>query len=203
MRGSDHEEFKTLLATLCAAFDVPLTKVREDAFWGALAKMGLQAFRSCVEYAIGPDYAAEGFPTTGQIWRIYKSTAYASGPAGQKELPPDPDHLSYYANRLLWLHISHRGGLGSSDGKASGELERCLKFKRELVSEFCGFIRDGDPMATPSAFVTWWLVGLQKISEVLPRTQIDLKRLAEEPDAQVPFAEVAGRELAPVQEAFA
>lgn len=201
MHSGERQEFEEQLAVLCAGYNLPINDHRKHAYFIGLAKMSLAQFVRCVEFAITEE-GPEELPTPRGIWRIHRELR--RGPAINKAPEKaEPDHLKNYANRLLWLHISHRGGLGSSDGKASPELERILNFKRDLVSEFCGYIRDGDPMATPSAFVTWWLVGLQKISEVLPRTQIDLKRLAEEPDAQVPFAEVAGRELAPVQEAFA
>jgi len=88
---------------------------------------------------------------------------------------------------------------GMVDCKASGELQRCLKFKRELVEQFGGFVRDGDEMATPAAFVRWWLGGLRKVSEVLPRTVKTLEQMAEHPDAQKPFPAFMARELAPVQ----
>lgn len=212
MQPDDREEFRMVLATLCAGFDVPMTKAREDAYWVGLAKMSLTQFRRCVEHAIGADYTDDRFPNTNKIWRIYRGTAFTNAPAEQKALPPDPDHLAYFANRLLWLHVSHRGGLGSTgrfvpaygmvDCKGSDELNRCLAFKRAIVEEFCEWVNNGDETATPESFIRWWIVGMQKISEVLPRTIRDLERLAEEPEARHPFAPLMAREITPYQPAL-
>jgi hypothetical protein len=209
MHSDDREEFRVELGKLCAAFNVPATKAREDAYFTGLAKMSLAQFRRCVEHAIGPDYGEDTLPTTGKIWRIYKGTAFVSPPT-VKALPPDPDHLEYFANRLLWMHVSHRGGLGSIgrfvpaygmvDCHASDELRRCLKFKREIVAEFCAWIRDGDESATPEAFLQWWLIGMQKISDVLPRTIKDIEHLAAAPEAKNPFPPVMARPLQQAQE---
>lgn len=209
MQVSERDEFRIELGKLCAGFNVPLTKHREDGYWTGLARMSIQQFRKCVEFALGPDYGGDDFPKTGQIWKIYKGTALTAAKPDVKALPADPDHLAYFANQLLWLHVSHRGGLGSTghlvvahgmvDCQASDELKRCLKFKRELVEEFCGYIRDGDDLATPAMFVRWWLAGLQEISEVLPRTVRNLHQFAEDPESQKPFAALMGRELTPQQ----
>lgn len=209
MQVSDRGDFHIELGKLCAGFNVPLTKAREDSFWTGLARMSLPQFRRCVEFALGPDYDGTEFPKTGDIWRIYKGTAISPNAPDVKALPPDQDHLAYFANRLMWIHVSHRGGLaslgrfipthGMVDCKASRELEHCLKFKRELVEQFSGFVRDGDDMATPAAFIHWWLGGLRKVSEVLPRTVTTLEEMAEHPDARKPLPAFMARELAPVQ----
>lgn len=208
MHASDRGDFKIELEKLCGGFNVPLTKAREEGYWTGLARMSIQQFRKCVEFALGPDYEGTDFPKSGQIWGIYKGTAIKPNTEA-KTLPPDEDHLAYLANRLLWLHVSHRGGLGSTgrfipahgmvDCKASAELAACLKFKRELVAQFCGFVREGDEMATQAAFVRWWAGGLAKVSEVLPRTARNYEQLAAAPESQKPFPAYMGRELAPVQ----
>lgn len=209
MQASERDEYKATLALLCAGFNVPLTKHREDSYWIGLARMSLLAFRKCVEFALGPDYDGTDFPKIGEIWGIYKGTAIKPNAVAAKALPPDEDHLAYLANRLLWLHVSHRGGLGSTgryvvaygmvDCKASPELERCLKFKRELVAQFGGFVNEGDELATKAAFIRWWAGGLGKVSELLPRTARDYEQLASEPESQTPLPTYMARELAPVQ----
>lgn len=211
MQANDREEFLRELSKLCAGFGVPLTKGREEAYWVGLTRMSIQQFRKCVEFALGPDYDGTDLPKTGQIWRIYKGTAISPNKPDVKLLPPDEDHLAYLANRLLWLHVSHRGGLGSTgrfvpargmvDYKASLELAACLKFKRELVAEFCGFVQEGDEMATTAAFVRWWAGGLAKVSEVLPRTARNYEQLACAPESQAPLPAYMARELAAQQEA--
>jgi hypothetical protein len=208
MQASERGDFKTELEKLCAGFGVPFTRAREESYWTGLARMSIQQFRRCVEFALGPDYDGTDFPKTGQIWGIYKGTAIKPNPEA-KALPADQDHLAYLANQLLWIHVSHRGGLGSTgvfipahgmvDCKASGELQRCLKFKRELVAQFCGFVQDSDDMATPAAFIRWWLGGLRKVSELLPRTVKTLEEMAEHADAQKPFPIWMARDIAPTQ----
>jgi hypothetical protein len=213
VHANDRDEFKTILGQLCAAFGVPMTRAREEAFWIGLARMSLLAFRKCVEFAIGPDYDGTEFPRTGQIWKIYKGTAISPNAPDVKALPADQDHITYLANRLLFLHMTHRGGLGSTgtfipgtakisgmnDCHASDELAACLKFKRELVAQFCGFVNEGDELATPAAFARWWAGGLAKVSEVLPRTMRNYAELAAEPESQKPFPAFMARELTPAQ----
>ena len=213
MQASDREDFLRELGKLCAGFGVPLTKGREEAFWVGLTRMSILQFRKCVEHALGPDYDGDEFPKTGQIWRIYKGTAISPNRPDVKLLPADQDHLAYFANRLLFTHLSHRSGLGSTgtfipgeagksgmnDCHASTELELCLRYKRDLVRQFCEFVNEGDQMATPAAFIRWWAGGLAKFSEVLPRTQAAYRTMAEGEEAQKPFPTYMARELAPVQ----
>ena len=209
MQASERDEFLRELSKLCAGFGVPMTKHREEAYWTGLARMSSAQFRKCVEFALGPDYDGTEFPKTGQIWGIYKGTAISPNKPNVKALPADEDHLAYLANRLLWLHVSHRGGLGSTgrfvpahgmvDCKASSELTACLKFKRGLVAQFCEFVREGDELATQAAFVRWWAGGLAKVSEVLPRTARNYEQLASAPESQKPLPAYMARELAPVQ----
>jgi hypothetical protein len=201
MQLADREEFRVQLEKLCAAFNVPCTEAREEAYFRAFSRLSLIAFARLVDAALDEN-GPQKLPTVHDLWELYKHTKGAKSQA-----PPadDPDHLAYLANRLLWLHVSHRGGLGSTgtfvpaygmvDAQASPELTRCLAFKRELVKEFCRYVTERDDMATPAAFIRWWLAGLAKISEVLPRTRRDLEQLAGEPESQIPFPTYMAREL--------
>lgn len=217
MQIADREEFLRELSKLCAGFGVPLTKAREESYWTALARMALPQFRRCIEHALGPDYDGDDFPKTGQIWRIYKGTAVTQSSPAAKALPVESDHLEYFANRLLWLHVSHRGGLGSTgtfvpgerhisgmnDCHESSEMQLCLRYKRDLVTQFCGFVEEGDVMATPAAFIRWWVHGLARISEVLPRTARAYSQAAAEEGAQKPFPASMARMSIPDQPAAA
>jgi hypothetical protein len=194
MQSDDREAFKAELTKLCAGFEVPYSKGREEAYWAGLGKMSLGQFKRCVQHALSEDYPEEAFPKVGQIWRIHKGAAppKSNAPA----LPPEQDHLEYYANRLFFLHMTHRGGFGSIGGKAAPELAACLAFKRDIVEEFAEHIRNGDPLATPAEFVHWWRVGLRKCGPVMPRTEINLQQVIDDPASQVPFAVYMGRETA-------
>lgn len=208
MQASDREEFRSELAKLCVGFNVPLTRAREEGYWAALARMSLAQFRKCVDFAIGPDYDGDEFPKTGQIWRIHRGPVVKPD-ANVPALPADQDHLAYFANRLLFMHMTHREGLGSTgtfipgeakksgmnDCHASTELQLCLRYKRDLVAQFCGFVQEGDELATPAAFIRWWAGGLAKVSQVLPRTLQAYTRMAEGEEAQQPFPAYMAREL--------
>jgi hypothetical protein len=204
---ADRDEFDPLMEKLCAGFNVPCTEFRKDAFFAGMRKMTLPQFSRCVDAAL--EEGLERF-TPQSVWALYHKVGTATPPPE----PPkeDPDHLEYYANRLLFMHLTHRGGLGSTgrfkmahgmvECKGSEELQRCLKFERELVEEFCGYIREGDDLATPAAFVRMWVAGLKKVSDVLPRTVKALEQLILAPSSQIPFPAFMARPLT-TQRSFA
>jgi hypothetical protein len=195
VQSTDREEFETQLARLCAGFNIPVTKHRRDAYWSGLAKMSLSQLSRVIDLALGED-GPEDLPTTRTIWKMHRQMRAPGPTAVQTPARNDePDHLEYFANRLLWLHLSHRGGLGSVKGEMLEELQRCLKFKRQIVDEFAGFIREGDQDATPAAFYQWWLSGLRQVSTVEKRTIDALNAASEHPDALKPFAPGMARSL--------
>lgn len=207
MLSTDREDFEAQVATLCAGFNIPATPERQEAFWIGMAKMSLIEFSRCVEFALseeGPDK----FPSTKAIWRLHrdiKSNARAHTQhvvhRGEQQ-----DHLLYYANRMFLRHIAMRGGLGSTgrfvpgyglvDCKASEELLKARAALRETVAWFCGPIREGDPDATPHAFISALIKALGRVSPIDPRAQREWERMLEEPRAHEPFPAFMGRELA-------
>ena len=201
MQSSDRADFETELEKLCAAFGVPATKARQRAFWEGLARMSLPQFRRCVEIAIGENGPDDDQPTTKLIWRIHRG---GGGPAA-KPAAAIPDHLEFFANRLLWLHVSHRGGLGSVGRfeaphgliqcRPTDELQACLRVNRELVAEFVGYVREGDTDATPATFVQYWISGIRRVSTLQQRTIDDLTTSSEAAWAQKPFEASMAREL--------
>ena len=184
MQASEREQFKAELTKLCAGFDVPITKAREEAYWTGLTRMSLLQFRRVVERALGEGADLEKFPTVGTVWKLHRGTQAALPQAQQ---PIEPDGLKYLANRLLWLHVSHRGGFGSVGDKPSHELDRCLQFKAEIVAEFENYILEDDECANLANFVSFWMAGLAARSEVLPRTKLNYEQLVNEPNARQPF----------------
>ena len=209
MQANDREEFETQLGRLCAGFNVPVTKHRVNAYWSGLAKMSLAQFSRVIDFALA-EYGPDDVPPTKGIWRIHRQLrAPDAGQEQATEKKVEEDHLEWFANRLLFLHLSHRGGLGSTgrfvpgerhisgmnDCVASEELQACLKFKRQIVDEFTGFVREGDEDATPAAFYQWWISGLRRISPMEQRTIDTLIAASEHPSALKPFAATMARDV--------
>ena len=194
MQSSEIGEFETALGTLCAGYDVPVTKARKDAYWAGLRKMSLQQFTRVVEFALSED-GPEDLPTTKAIWKMLRQLrAPGSAPGVQTSAPSaEPDHLEYWANRMLLANCIARGGFGTP------ELEAVLEMKRELVADFCRFIREGDELATPSEFMTQWIQGLQRVSKIDAGLHDTWVEYLGEPEAQKPFKPEMGRPLQPAQ----
>lgn len=199
MQTSELEEFEAEIGKLCAGFEVPVTKHRKDAYWSGLRKMSLAQFSRCVEFALSEE-GPEDFPGTKTIWKIHRQLRAPGAPGVHTSArAAEPDHLTYWANRLLYAHITARGGLGSGKGLASAELTACLKLKREQVAWFTGPVREGDPDCTPAEFLRQWIAGLQAISRIEKSTYDRWCAMLEQPDMEKPFEPSMGRELAPVQ----
>lgn len=212
MQTVDLERFDEEFQKLCAAYGVPATKHRKDAYWSGLRKMSIGQFERCIELALG-EVGPDAFPPPKAIWKLHRLAQSAANTNRDLVAPKAPDHLEYFANRLMFLHLTHRSGLqstgtfipgerlisGMSNCKSSPELQRCLAFKRQLVDEFLGYIREGDELATPAEFYRQWLVGLQVVSKVEQRTVKALEASMEHPDALKPFEIAMARDLAPIQ----
>jgi hypothetical protein len=210
MLSTDRTEFEAQVGTLCAAFNVPATRERQDAFWTGMAKMSLIEFVRGVEFAVGEE-GPEKFPTTKAFWKLHreikaKARGYTQQAVKQVE---QQEHLLYFANRLFFRHMMNRGGLGSTgtfvpargmvDCKASDELLAARQVLRDHVAWFCGPVRDGDPDATPHEFVTQLIPLLERVSPIDQRTLDGWTAMIEHPSAKVPFAPYMGREL-PVEQ---
>jgi hypothetical protein len=211
MLSTDQPEFWEQLATLCAGFNIPVTTERKEAYWTGLRKMNLVQFVRVVEYALSED-GPDKFPTTKAIWNLHKAAraqaTQVTQPVRQIE---QQDHLLYLANRMFLRHLVNRGGLGSTgrfvpgygmvDCQASPELLAARKVVMDLVDWFCGPIREGDLDATPSAFITAYIAGLQRVSPIDRRTLDRWKIMLAHPRAQIPFPAHMGREL-PIERQF-
>lgn len=206
MLSTDRSEFEAQVGTLCAGFNVPATRERQDAFWTGLAKMSLVEFVRCVEFALGED-GPDKFPTTKSLWKLHreiKSQARAHTQQSVQRIEQQ-DHLLNFANRLFLRHLVNRGGLGSVgrftygrgmvDCQASAELLAARKVLRDHVEWFCGPIRDGDPDATPYEFVTQLIPMLERVSRIDWETLGGWRTVIAHPDARIPFPPSMGREL--------
>lgn len=190
MQVSQRAEFEILLEKLYAGFNMPISEARKAAYWDGLAKMSLGQFSSVVDIALGEN-GPERIPPVPALWKMLKSAKQVTPAPIEK--PIDPDHLTYFANRLLWMHVASRGGLGSVR-EPSEELTACLKVKADLVEFFLELIREGSPHATPAEFVTAWCKNLRAVSAITPKALAGyLKIIANE---KQPFAPSMGRKVA-------
>jgi hypothetical protein len=195
MLSTDREEFVALLEKLCAGYNLPCGKKREEAYWSGMARMSLLQFARVVDRALSEE-GPEKFPGVHELWDLHKQQTRTTHV--QAEAPKDErDTLGQFANRLLLIHIANRGGLGSAgrfvpphgmlECEASPELAKVLEMKRALVQEFCGYILEGDDLSTPREFVRRWLFGLSRIGEVSHKTLEQYRVMVSSPDAQMPF----------------
>lgn len=205
MLSTDRGEFEIQLGALCAGFNVPATKDRQEAYWTGLAKMSLSQFVRVVSFALG-EAGPERFPTVNAVWQIHKKARHNTE-VKKQNVPQieDQDHLLFFANRMFFKHMVNRGGLGSIgtfvEGygmrycKSSDELRSARKAVRDLVDYFSGPICDGDDMATPAEFVAQLIVALDRVSKIDAKTITAWGQMVKHPDAHKPFAPHMGRPL--------
>lgn len=206
MQSSDREHFLIQLARLCAGFDIPVTKAREDAYWSGLAAMSLAQFARCIDFAVGPHYDDEKFPTTGRLWKIHRSFRSAPQHAIIEQPIDSRDHLEYYANRLLLRHMGHRLGLGSKgrfmpgyglvECVASPELLACRQATKAITNWFRGPVSEGAEDATPAAFIEAFIRAIAAVSVITPTTLLEWAEQVKDPLAQLPFPAWMARPLA-------
>jgi hypothetical protein len=204
MLSTDREQFEAQLAALCAGYNVPSTKDRQEAYWTGLAKMSLLQFVRCVEYALGQD-GPDKFPTTGMLWKLHKAAKNQTQTVKNAPQIEEKDHLLFFANRMFMRHIVNRGGVGSigefvapyglKNCKASEELIAGRKVLLDLVDYFSGPICEGDEMAKPAEFVTQLIVSLDKVSRIDEKTLRGWREMVSHPDALKPFEPYMGRPL--------
>ena len=205
MQISDRERFDALLEKLYAGFNMPISKARSDAYCEGLAKMPLSQFARCIEHCLG-EHGPERIPSSAAIWKIWRELKHKSEPL--PEVPKEhPDHLRYFANRLLFKHLLTRGGLGSKatfvapfgmkNSVASLELAACLKAKAELVEFFTELIAEDSEHATPKDFVSHWVKVIQAVfAPITPAASAFYGKLIFEPRSRVKFAPHMIRKIA-------
>lgn len=116
-----------------------------------------------------------------------KNEPYRAAPAIAPSARPEPDHLLYFANRLLFAHLRDRNGIGAT------ELESALKVKKDLVEWFRQPILDGDGLATPREFLLQFGKALAKVSPLSPATRARWRKALKLPEA--PFEPFMARSL--------
>lgn len=193
MQTADLDEFEELIGRLCASYEVPVTKSRKDAHWADCRKMSIAQYRRCIEF-VTSDAGPDKLPSTKILWRIHRQLTNPGGArAAQPERRNEPDHLEYFANRLLLQHVASRGGLGD-------ELKPMLAAKRKLIDEFLGYVREGDELATPAEFIRGFLSVMRRLSPATPECAKRFRDAMAAPGMDQPFHPAMARELNPQPE---
>lgn len=205
MQLEDKPEFEALLAQMCVGLGVPPTKPRQDAFWSGLRRMTLPQFRRCVEEGLG-EKGIEA-PTTKAVWQFHRGTQSQPQQSDSPQRDTEPDHLEYFANRLMLQHLMSRHGLGSTatfipgsslsmqDAKAAKELDAATAAKRRLVEEFTAYVQDGDDLATPANFIRAWLSIMKRVSPLTEQTIAMLREGMTHPGMETPFGAHMARDI--------
>jgi len=193
MQTADLPQFELELARLFASWDKTLTEARKSTYFTGLTKMSLAQFRRCVDIATGEE-GPEDLPTPRGIWKIHSQGRTASTAVQTSAKSTGPDHLEYIANRLLYGHLIDRGGVGAQ------ELAECQRVKRELVTEFCSYVREGDVLACPHEFLRRFTLALDRVSKLDPLTIARWRSHQDHPQAFDPYPPAMARELRPAQQ---
>jgi len=116
MLSTDREEFETLLARLCAAYDRPMGEARTSAYWTGLAHMTLIDFGRVVEHCLG-ERGPEKFPTVHACWefaRMLKPVRALGAMATAKRDDDGEDAWLIRGNlhllRYIRRHVAARAG---------------------------------------------------------------------------------------------
>lgn len=107
MDSTERPEFERHLSVLCAAFDVPCTSERKDAYWLSLERMPILVFARVVQYMLTEEEWAR-IPKPSQIWAASKRMR-ATAP---QEKPNDGwkgDEWDAAANRHLLAYVLRAG----------------------------------------------------------------------------------------------
>ncbi len=131
MLSTDRTEFQDHLGTLCAGFNVPMTELRNEAYWLGLRNMQLGQFVRVVEHALGED-GPERIPTATQCWLLWKKIRAqrprAPLPPVSAELTHDALHCFGQRCLLRWLR---------ENGPVSDDvLPRLVAEKNRLLEQF-------------------------------------------------------------------
>lgn len=129
--ASNRSDFDAQMSILCAAFDVPCTQERKDAYWLALKDMPVAKFARTIEFLLREEDWTR-IPKPGQIWAISRRLR-ASGPpklSTPDEFPGGPWEIM--ANVFLLAHIrqqlaidpQHYGRRISAKGLCMSEKDR-------------------------------------------------------------------------------
>lgn len=198
MHSSDRPDFEARIGELFAGFPGSgiQTRERTEAYWKGLQKLGLVELGRLIDYALG-EHGPDRLPSVPQLWRMRADMRRAPREGLPSKKPLSPDHLEFFANRLVWHHVRTRGGLGSAPQRPSDELEQVLALRRDLVAEFREYVLEGDDLATPAEFCRRWLAALRSISTPTPKHIALIEGFQRRETSHAPFPSHLVRPLTP------
>lgn len=123
------------------------------------------------------------FPRPAELRELIRTEQTAPKPVPA----PTPDHLRFFANRLLWNYLRARGGMGSLPGQTSPALDDLRRGLRMIVDDFAEAIRAGDDLATPAEFAARWRRLAERHGPLPSAHARTIARLEESPEAREPF----------------
>jgi hypothetical protein len=204
MRQIDDPKFRSILASFGEVYGKPISPQLASLWWESLKDLPIELVEAGAKSWIRH---GKQFPRPAQVREMVKETEratpeHSSNPRQTQE--PD-DHLLFFANRMFLKHLFSRNGLrsaakfspgvGPAHVEASSEFLAARQVVRDLVEEFSGYIREGDDLATPAAFIDLFARQLNRVSPIAPKVMTFFTRSATDERAAVPFARSMGREL--------
>lgn len=97
MQESDAKPFERALSRLCAAFDVPVTDARREAYWRSFRKLSVLEFAGLVDTAL-VESTFDSLPTVGVLWDLHRKVESSTRPP-VKRSPTLHERLCAYAAR--------------------------------------------------------------------------------------------------------
>lgn len=107
MEAADRSEFERNLGILCAAFDVPCTAERKEAYWLSLERMPLLVFARTVNHMLTAEEWVR-IPKPSQVWASSKRIR-AMAPQESTDDGWRGDEWDAAANRHLLAYVLRAG----------------------------------------------------------------------------------------------
>ena len=107
MQDTDAKSFERAILRLCAAFDVPLTDARREAYWRSFRKVSVLEFAGLIDAALIESTFAS-MPTVGALWELHRKLQ-PSNPRPEKRRGPSIQEqlCDYAASKLKRLIASN------------------------------------------------------------------------------------------------
>lgn len=200
--STDRQEFDTLMATLCAAYNTPPTAARKDSYWRAFGKQTLVEFAHLVDQALEyEDF--DGMPTVPQLRKLkYRRPA---GLVVAQQAKDERDTLQRFGNRMLLKLIVLSLGLGSTGkfvpghGIVNAQPSALLSALREELQAIIEWFRHGvaeeDDAATPKYFVDLVHRAFCRHTKISDAVMAEWMKFCTEPEGSLPFPAYMVRDM--------
>ena len=184
MRAMDEPKFRTILASLAEVFTHEISAPFAALYWEALKDLAIEQIEAGAKFWIK---TGKRFPKPAELRaERFQEASRAFKPDPRME---GPEHLLFFANRLLLTHMMARGGLGSD------ELLAARKVVHDLVDEFSAYVRDCDELATPAQFIRLFVLALDRVSKIDPIAMNAFNRTLKQSATEKPFVRSMARSL--------